>query len=179
MSATPIRRDWVAPYRSAIAAGVAAYALRSNTPAEDPLLIASIGLRESYMCRALTPPTPDGVGDLGHGRGMFQIDDRGPFKHLIPPPGVDWPVDVQAGAACEVIADARRVLQQFASRPNFLCAVLCAYNAGTIAVTQVMASGGNPNLITTGRDYGDDVLRVYAGIKDPTGGWQDAGAGRS
>lgn len=174
MAATPIRPDWVAPYHDAIAVGVAQFAVQANLPSEDPVLVAAIGLRESYMGRALTPPAPDGVGDLGHGRGLFQIDDRGPFKHLIQP--APWPVNVQAAACCEVLADARRVLAPFAAAPNFLCAVLCAYNAGTIPVTRVMAAGGDPNHLTTGGDYGVDVLRVYAGLRNSDGGWIDAGA---
>lgn len=178
MPSTPIRRDWVAPCRAAIEKGALDFACASGLPPEDPLLVAAIGLRETWLGRVkdYTPYlSPDGTGDGGHGRGYFQIDDRGPFKHLIRP--APWPLDVQAAAACEVLADARHVLAPFAGSPKFLLAVVCAYNVGTIDVVKIMAVDGNPNRDTTGGEYGDDVLRVYAGIQDPINpGWLDVGA---
>jgi len=39
-------------------------------------IIWAIGSRESRWGLALSPPTPAGTGDYGHGRGLMQIDDR-------------------------------------------------------------------------------------------------------
>ncbi len=170
---TPVRREWVDPYRDAIAAGVASYAQKHLTPPEDQHLVAAIGLRETWLGNmpGYTPRgSPDGVGDHGHGRGFFQIDDRGPFRHLIRP--APWPVQDQVEAACEVLADARHVLRRFLNAPRFLLAVVCSYNAGTPAVARLMAKGWDPNRATYQGDYGDDVMHAYA-VLVAGGEWMD------
>ncbi len=129
----------------------------------DTALLAAICLRETWAGWApgYTPLGDyNGRGDLGHGRGLFQIDDRGPFRHLIPPAGQDWPPEVQALAACEVLEDAEEKLR--AHFPSLSVdqleeAMLCAYNAGVDAVSRALQQGISPNLCTTGRDYGRDV----------------------
>lgn len=42
----------------------------------EQAILAAIMERESLGGEALTPPTRLGTGDGGHGRGLFQIDDR-------------------------------------------------------------------------------------------------------
>ncbi len=168
---TEPRRDRVDPYRAAIEAGVAAYSRARLARPEDPLLVAAIGLRETWLGHmpGYAPPgSPDGTGDHGHGRGLFQIDDRGPFAHLIEP--APWPVERQAAACCAVLDDARRRLRAFAASPRYLLAVVCAYNAGPEHVAPLMARGWDPNRCTFGGDYGDDVLAVYAALtSEPVG----------
>lgn len=163
---TPTRPDWVAPYRDAIDAGIRVFAAKVGLPPEDPLLVAAIGLRETWMghSRDYVPAgSPDGTGDHGHGRGFFQIDDRGPFKYLIRP--APWPVDVQAAACCEVLADARRVLAPYERSDRYEAAVLCSYNAGTKVVAYLMSRDRDPNWPTTGHNYGTDVIRVRDGLR--------------
>lgn len=166
MTRTPARPEWVDALRPAIDAGVIAYAQRAQAPPEDPLLVAAIGLRETWLghmpgYRPLG--SPDGTGDHGHGRGYWQIDDRGPFKHLIRP--APWAPEVQVEAACEVLGDARRELRAHADSPKFLLAVVCAYNAGTARVGHLMVQGADPNRATFAGDYGDDVLRIYDALR--------------
>lgn len=43
----------------------------------DPFLMAALCERESQGGEALDPHGAGGVGDAGHGKGLFQIDDRG------------------------------------------------------------------------------------------------------
>lgn len=43
----------------------------------DPFLMAALCERESQGGETLDPQGPAGVGDAGHGKGLFQIDDRG------------------------------------------------------------------------------------------------------
>jgi hypothetical protein len=101
----------------------------------------------------------------GWGRGFFQIDLVGDFAHLIPTPGVDWPVFEQACAAVRVLQGARKDLAEFVGHPRFEQAVLCRYNAGLPYVLSAMRAGRNPDLVTTpsevGKpgDYGSDVQR--------------------
>jgi hypothetical protein len=45
-------------------------------------ILAGIGSQESRWGLALTPPGPTGTGDHGHGRGLFQVDDRWHPKHI-------------------------------------------------------------------------------------------------
>ncbi|HEX9052182.1 MAG TPA: hypothetical protein VF841_16760 [Anaeromyxobacter sp.] len=159
---TPARRDWVDPYRAAVTAGCAAYAARAKSPPEDPLLVAAIGLRETWLGNmpGYTPRgSPDGVGDHGHGRGLFQIDDRGPFAHLIKP--APWAVEDQAAACCAALDDARHELQPYVNSARYLLGVVCAYNAGPEHVRRYLTKGWDPNRCTFGGDYGDDVLAVY------------------
>ena len=50
--------------------------LVAKEQAIDPFLIYAIGQRESRWGNALSPKGPSGTGDVGHGRGIMQIDDR-------------------------------------------------------------------------------------------------------
>jgi hypothetical protein len=145
--------------------------LAAGEAGEDVALLCAVMLRESIGGTILTPPGRNGRGDGGHGRGLFQIDDRGPFRHLIPPDGEDWPVLVQARAACHVLATARVELAAFAALPIFERAVACRYNAkleNVVRELELLAAGKkrpdgrdpDPDLVTTGKDYGSDVLRL-------------------
>ncbi len=118
-------------------------------------LLIAIASRETG-CR-------DVVGDFGHGRGVFQIDDR--FHH-------DWlvlqgagepretpPVAAAAELAGTLLADARDVARRhgLASEAAVKFAA-CAYNAGVGGALEGLRRG-DPDLATTGRDYGSDVVR--------------------
>jgi hypothetical protein len=142
-----------------------ALACLGRNPVEDTALVLAIGMRETWLgtCVGYEPKGRNGRGDGGHGRGLFQIDDRGPFKHLVPPDGEDWPVFVQAQAACQVLSTARRELQEFQSTlaPTLWeTAVVCRYNSALSAVQWALRNGEDPNIVTTGKDYGRDVLTL-------------------
>lgn len=135
---------------------------------EDPALVTAIGLRETWLgtCRGYEPKGPNGRGDGGHGRGLFQIDDRHEFKTLIPADGADWPVSTQAWCAGTALAKARIELALFAHSPLFERAVACRYNSSGVA--RCMIIGVDPDLCTTKGweagvlkpNYGSDVLRL-------------------
>jgi len=182
---TPVTTDprlaWtlIEPY-----VGHIGFACDARQPREDLALVVAIGLRETHLgtCWGYSPQGPNGRGDGGHGRGLFQIDDRGPFKYLIPPDGADWPVFVQASCACIVLAQARLELAAFrgALAPrSWEEAVACRYNAKLENVVWSLRAGRDPNLVTTpgplapvdpvtGKrlgDYGRDVLALRDGLR--------------
>ena len=127
---------------------------------QDTALLCAIALRETWAGWApgyVPAGDPCGRGDGGHGFGLFQIDDRGPYQH--------WPREfpqasahLQARWACQVLSDARRELAGWRTHPAIEEAILCAYNAGSPRVGRMLGQGLDPNAVTTGRDYGHDVL---------------------
>lgn len=128
---------------------------------EDTALLCAIALRETWAGWApgYQPKGSHlGKGDGGHGWGLFQMDDRGPYAK--------WPREapeaspyLQARWACMVLTDARRELVRFAHHPRYLEACLCAYNAGSRRVAWALDRDQDPNAVTSGGDYGRDVLR--------------------
>jgi hypothetical protein len=145
-------------------------ATRKSIHVSYPLALA-IALRESN-CRNI-------VGDGGHGRGMFQIDDRYHKEFLKSSRGCKSgstiPIyrgalakgrvpTVYAGAMkmCEIlesnVAQAIKAEIPFGSR---LRVAISAYNAGfTGALTGYRL--GNSDLHTTGKNYAADVLARMA-----------------
>jgi hypothetical protein len=99
---------------------------------------------------------------LGWGRGAFQLDVLGDQAHRIQP--APWPMDRQAYAACAQLALAREQLGAFAAHPLFGRAVLSRYNA---ALERVRAGieAGDPDIGTTGGDYGRDVEELAEGVR--------------
>ena len=146
-----------------------ALACLDRDPVEDTALVLAIGIRESNLGRSLTPAGDhNGTGDGGHGRGVWQLDDRGPFKHLIPAVGEDWPPFIQAQCACQVLSTARHELAEFKdSLPTRAWdeAVACRYNSALTAVQWALRNGHSPNEVTTGRNYGRDVLALRDGLR--------------
>lgn len=163
---TPATWDMISPWVDSAEAGTASFALERGVTREDPDLVLAIGLRETWLG---TVPDfrprlcPEGVGDGGHGHGFFQVDDRGPYRRLIRP--APWPIVVQVMAVTEVLRDNRREMGAFLGSPRFLQAVVCAYNASPAHVVALMTAGKDPDEATTGADYGSDVLRLQAVVK--------------
>lgn len=129
----------------------------------DPWLLARVIDLESRFGLALTPPTPAGTGDSGHGRGLAQIDDR-TWKHWLQQ--YDWTdpaTNIAKGA--EILADNLRIFS------GNIRAALSAYNAGPSKVMAALARGEDPGTVTsyaTGADgvrrsYPDNVLRRLGG----------------
>lgn len=158
------------PYAEDVALGCL-----SRRPREDTALVIAIGLRETWMagrdCPGFVIPygLPDymGSGDGGHGRGIFQIDDRS-WTALLPRPDEDWRPFIQAGCACVVLAEARRSLSAWRPRLgdwHWNQAVCAAYNAGAGSVAHFLNLAQDPDRGTTGADYGRDVLRLRDGLR--------------
>lgn len=148
---------------------------------EDTALLCAIALRETWAGWApgYQPRGSHlGHGDGGHGFGLFQMDDRGPYRRL-PIECPDASAHLQARWACQVLDDARRELRRFHAHPRYLEAALCAYNAGSPRVAWQLDRGLDPNLVTTpgprapldpatGRrqgDYGRDVLFLRTDLR--------------
>lgn len=127
---------------------------------EDTALLAAICLRETWAGWApgYEPKgESNGRGDRGHGFGLFQIDDRGPYAYL-PREAPEASPGLQARWACQVLRDARADLTKFRTNALFERAVVCAYNAGSPRVARALEIHVDPDLCTTGGDYGTDVL---------------------
>jgi hypothetical protein len=138
---------------------------------EDTALLCAISLRETWAGWApgyFPKGSAAGRGDDGHGFGLFQIDDRGPYGHL-PRECPEAAPDLQARWACAVLRDARSDLSEFKAHPLYEQAVLCAYNAGAPRVLRSLRIGVDPDLVTTGRNYGTDVLarRITLRLEHP------------
>lgn len=128
---------------------------------EDCALLCAIALRETHAGWApgyKPKGTHLGYGDAGHGMGLFQIDDRGPYGYL-PREAPQATPYLQARWACWVLKDARDELAAFRALPVYEAAWIAAYNAGSPAVKRVLREKRHPDHATTGRDYGSDVLR--------------------
>jgi hypothetical protein len=128
---------------------------------EDTALLCAICLRETLAGWAKGYAPKDsylGRGDRGHGFGLFQIDDRGPYARL-PRECPDATPMLQARWACQVLRDARRDLHGFEGHPMRERATLSIYNAGAPRVRAALVLGHDPDSVTTGHDYGADVLR--------------------
>ena len=112
------------------------------------------------------------LGDYGHGVGIFQRDDRA-WKNMKTPAGVlstkagkDWYLAhprQQAEDAADLLKDNYAYLKGWS-------AALAAYNAGAGAVRSAMYRGSSPDSVTTGRNYGADVLRRMEVLRDKRGG---------
>jgi Putative peptidoglycan binding domain len=108
----------------------------------------------------------DVVGDSGHGRGLFQIDDRW-HKTFLGQHGADGanrtpPVPAAARYAAKLVKgnlDFGR--QKGVRKADLLKFALSAYNAGPTGALRGYQAGDS-DLNTTGRDYGQAVLRRFA-----------------
>lgn len=128
---------------------------------EDTALLAAICLRETWAGWApgYSPKGSYlGLGDKGHGFGLFQIDNRGPYRYL-PEECPEATPHLQARWACAVLRDARQGLRDYQEHPLYDRAVLATYNAGLTRVRRALCFGQNPDAPTTGHNYGSDVLR--------------------
>jgi len=102
------------------------------------------------------------VGDAGHARGAFQIDDRyhGPWlaAHAAAAAGRVPPLDAAADFAAALLAPELLAGRAQGLRDEALLRfAAAAYNAGRSRALRGLAQG-DPDLETTGRDYGRDVV---------------------
>jgi peptidoglycan hydrolase-like protein with peptidoglycan-binding domain len=115
-------------------------------------LLLAVASRETN-CR-------DVVGDGGHGRGVFQIDDRfhaaflGQFAPS-PTPPIPQAADYAAGLLVAAMKAGKKLKLGGDGLFKFTAA---AYNAGIGGATAAFQQHGDPDRGTTGRNYGDDVV---------------------
>ena len=117
-------------------------------------LLLAVASRETN-CR-------DVVGDFGHGRGVFQIDDR--FHHDwlaengAAGPGRTPPLGVAAELAAALLVEALAVAKRHELTGDKATKFAAsAYNAGLGGALAGLRRGDS-DLDTTGRDYGADVV---------------------
>src|ERR1043165_5084855 len=109
------------------------------------------------------------VGDKGHGRGLFQIDDRSHADWLAAPgapgPGLTPRLHDAAAFAASMLASNLIFAEQHGvpapDRLRFACS---AYNAGPGGALDGQRSG-DCDRKTTGGDYGRDVLDRLGAIE--------------
>ena len=136
----------------------------------DPLDMMAVIDRESLGGEALTPKGPGGTGDGGHGRGLFQIDDRAhpTFCAALAPDGTPlWRLPKwNALYAAELLSG---YVQEFGGSR---LAAIAAYNCGPARVAKVLVAhaeccAGCDNHrsfvraldgLTAGNNYLSDVL---------------------
>jgi hypothetical protein len=122
----------------------------------------------------------DIVGDAGHGRGLFQIDDRAHgdwlAQHGAAGAGVTPPLAEAADYAATIVAQNLAFARKkgVAQRDELRFAV-SAYNAGCGGALAGHQSG-DCDKRTTGRDYGNDVLQRLAAIQGQPAAAGDATA---
>lgn len=140
---------------------------------EDTALLAALCLRETWAGWA-PGYSPKGSylgrGDGGHGRMLFQFDDRGPWAYL-PRECPEATPMLQARWACHILACNRTNLADFREHPLYERGVLSAYNAFAFPVEQyasrrdrdpirkALILGQDPDHCTSGKNYGADVIR--------------------
>jgi peptidoglycan hydrolase-like protein with peptidoglycan-binding domain len=134
-------------------------------------LLIAIASRETDM--------NDIVGDNGHGRGLFQIDDRAHTdwlsQHGAGGKGKKPSVADAAEFAAALLASNRSFGQKNGiGRKDLLKFACSAYNAGAGGALAGQ-QGGDSDARTTGRDYGRDVLERLAVIKGGNGGTSQPG----
>jgi peptidoglycan hydrolase-like protein with peptidoglycan-binding domain len=126
-----------------------------------PGLLLAIASRETNM--------NDVVGDGGHGRGLFQIDDRAHSEwlaqHGARRAGTKPPVGEAAEFAAALLESNRSFGKENNVRAKDLLKFACsAYNAGAGGALSGQQRGDS-DARTTGGDYGSDVLGRLAAIQ--------------
>lgn len=127
----------------------------------DPMLIVALGERESRWGDALTPKGPGGTGDGGHGRGLMQIDDRSHADWLAANDWTDPLVNIRGGVKI-FMAAYNFMKAKGLQGEQLMQAAAAAYNAGAGRVWQAVATSKSPDSVTTGGDYGSDVVKKMA-----------------
>ncbi len=116
----------------------------------------------------------DVVADGGHGRGLFQIDDRS-WKEWLTAHGAGGrgktpPVSDAARLAAAYLTENLAFGRKHGvARADLLKFALSAYNAGAGGAIRGYGEGDS-DLHTTGADYGRDVLERLAGFGGQGGG---------
>lgn len=112
----------------------------------DPFTLYAVGSRETNLT--------DVTGDHGHGRGIWQLDDR---SYTIPKP---FPVVLQASIAAKLLSGCLLHFTQLGwPVGSAMQLAFSAYNAGIRgAEVGLLNPAHDADLRTAGGDYGRDVM---------------------
>lgn len=109
-------------------------------------LLFAVGSRETNLTNK--------TGDGGHGRGVWQRDDRW------------WPIpDDYATNVRQQAEDAATLLAANHKALGDWGPAIAAYNAGLTGVQNAIKAGKSPDSVTAGKDYAADVLGRLAHLK--------------
>ncbi len=103
----------------------------------------------------------DIVGDGGHGRGVFQIDDRAHASFLAEHPGpngIPPLADAAAYAAGILTSGLSAAAKLKLTGDSAIKFAAAAYNAGEGGATAGLRDHGDPDFRTAHSNYGDDVV---------------------
>jgi len=137
----------------------AAITAASQATGVSTAIIAGLGDRETLwgLSSDLSQPGPAGTGDGGHGRGLMQIDDRTWSSWISATDWTDPGQNVLKGA--QIYAAGYNQLQNAGVDPSILArAAADAYNAGPGTVLAAIQAGADPDSVSTGGNYGADVM---------------------
>lgn len=127
----------------------------------DPFEFGGLMLRESGGGVFLVPKNdPCGWGDEGNAFGLFQIDKRY-HRQFVESPGAQWPI-TQARYAADLLVQNRAVLKRHfpgIGDTRLREGMFCAYNASMRRVREAIERQSNPNLVTTGQNYADWIIK--------------------
>lgn len=128
--------------------GILGHFVQSSERYDLPLaLLLAIASRESNMALSLDAAW---TGDHGNGIGIMQIDKRYHPGFTENHRNDDHGANIDYGAGF-----LSRLVEVFDGE---LLAAAAAYNAGETKVRSAVNAGLHPDNVTTGRDYGQDVL---------------------
>ena len=129
----------------------------ANSQQVDPCMLAAIVHRESGGQNVLQYGMQPGPGC---GVGLCQITAGVDWSNLSTPvyPGFGLLLDVDVNLRVAAIAFLDPLLKQFSG--NHLAA-FAAYNAGAGAVQNALQAGRSPDTVTTGGNYGSDVMSTW------------------
>lgn len=114
------------------------------------------------------------TGDGGHGKSLWQIDDRSYPGFVNSHPLSDIRAYIIKAVECLIEKD--KAIRNAGFTPenmgevNFQTAVICAYNSGQGNVIKSLRAGKDPNSRTFGGDYGKCVMEyryIYADMYAP------------
>lgn len=141
----------------------------ASVAGERPSRVLALAYRESWLTFApgyKPKGDPVGAGDSGHGRGIFQIDDRYHSK-FVNSPSFKNPAE-QCWYACCLLAENRLYISHAlpSLRGNDLeRGVFAAYNANIEKVTRLLEAKQDPDGCTTGKDYSRYIFTLAQAIE--------------
>jgi hypothetical protein len=172
---SPLELSRLRPYIDVIENATTALGCKVITP----WLLAAIALRETHCGWApgYSPKgSPFGLGDHGHGFGLWQLDDRSNLPRIRrvqaaqQAKGDGFALEVMAREALYVLIEKYSYMVSVSRwRPlagdEARRAMVAAYNAGQGAVYKRIKAGQDPDVCTASKNYSAYVLAKEAALQ--------------